>query len=350
LKKILIIQTASIGDVILSTPLLENLHSQFPGAAIDLLVKKGMEGLFIGHPFLNRIITWDKSRKFSDLFRILREVRKTKYDLAVNIQRFALTGLLTFASGSAKTIGFDKNPFSLFFTERVKHEIKPGVHEVGRNLALIQPLLSGRTVADTGRDNTGNPDDLPLSSKPRLYPVASDKVRISAYIKEAYVTISPASLWFTKQYPAEKWVELIDGLPAGLNVFMLGARTDHSFCEAIRKQSGKECVINLSGTLSFLESAALIQGAAMNYTNDSAPMHLASAVNAPVAVVFCSTVPEFGFGPLSDNQTIIQTTLALKCRPCGLHGLRECPLKHFQCAWSISSGQFPLTAKNIRKI
>ena len=315
--------------MILSTPLVESLHSQFPDASIDLLLKKGMEGLFRGHPFLNKLIIWDKSKKYSDLLRILLEVRNTKYDLAVNIQRFALTGLFTAASGAAKTIGFDKNPFSFLFTERVRHEIKQGVHEVGRNLALIRT---------------------PLSPKPRLYPSPSDEARINVYTKGAYVTISPASLWFTKQYPAEKWVELIASLPAGLNIFMLGAKTDQSLCEEIRKLSRRESVTNLSGALSFLESAALMQGATMNYTNDSAPLHLASAVNAPVAVVFCSTIPEFGFGPLSDHQTIIQTTLALECRPCGLHGLKECPLKHFQCAWSIKADQFPLNVKNIPKM
>jgi heptosyltransferase-2 len=79
--------------------------------------------------------------------------------------------------------------------------------------------------------------------------------------------------------------------------------------------------------------------ALMNYVNDSAPMHLASAVNAPVTAVYCSTVPAFGFGPLSDNSTIIEAFPEPECRPCGLHGLRQCPLGHFNCAETIKTEQ-----------
>ena len=73
----------------------------------------------------------------------------------------------------------------------------------------------------------------------------------------------------------------------------------------------------------------------MNYVNDSGPLHMASAVNAPVTAFFCSTIPKFGFGPLSENSTIIQTTEELSCRPCGLHGLKNCPKKHFKCGLGI---------------
>lgn len=340
--KILVIQTASIGDVILSTALLEDLHSLFPPDSIDLLVKKGMEGLFTGHPFLNRLIVWDKSKKFRELFRILREVRKSRYDLILNIQRFALTGLITAASGAPKKIGFDKNLFSFLFTDRVIHDFKPGMHEVIRNLSLMKPLLTGRSRADNLSGVESRCREGRFSSRPRLYPTDADVAGILSYTGKPYVTLAPASLWFTKQYPAEKWIELISGLPGGIHVFLLGSAKDITLCDAIRHGSGKENVRSLAGKLSFLQSAALMQGSLMNYTNDSAPMHLASAVNAPVAAIFCSTTPDFGFGPLSDNQTIIQTKLNLDCRPCGIHGFQQCPRKHFNCAWSIRADQFPL--------
>ena len=94
-------------------------------------------------------------------------------------------------------------------------------------------------------------------------------------------------------------------------------------------------MVNLSGLLSFLESAALMETAKMNYVNDSAPLHIASAMNAPVTTYFCSTVPSFGFGPLSDNKTIVEVKEKLDCRPCGLHGKKECPEKHFNCGFKI---------------
>ncbi len=116
----------------------------------------------------------------------------------------------------------------------------------------------------------------------------------------------------------------------------VGAPADRFLCESIKEQTRNEHVENLAGQLSFLESAALMQGALMNYVNDSAPMHIASSMNAPVAAVFCSTVPEFGFGPLSEKSFIIQTPEKLECRPCGLHGNKNCPRDHFKCAFTIS--------------
>jgi heptosyltransferase-2 len=87
----------------------------------------------------------------------------------------------------------------------------------------------------------------------------------------------------------------------------------------------------MAGRLTFLESAALMRRATMNYVNDSAPLHIASAVDAPVTAVFCSTLPAFGFGPLSPSARVVQVE-GLSCRPCGVHGRRSCPEGHFACA------------------
>src|SRR5690606_18796652 len=121
------------------------------------------------------------------------------------------------------------------------------------------------------------------------------------------VCIAPASVWFTKQLPAKKWLELIHSLEKETTVYLLGGKEDFPVCEIIRQQAAARTVSNLAGQLSFLESAALMKNAVMNYVNDSAPLHLASAVNAPVTAVFCSTVPEFGFTPLSDHSRIVET-------------------------------------------
>jgi heptosyltransferase-2 len=146
------------------------------------------------------------------------------------------------------------------------------------------------------------------------------------------------SVWPTKTLPPYKWVELIRAYRSHYpenDIYLIGAGEEFGQAEVIRNQSGNERVLNLCGKLSLLQSAALMKRATMNYVNDSAPLHMASAMNAPVTAVYCSTVPRFGFGPLSDVARIVETKLALKCRPCGLHGYRECPLVHFKCAHSI---------------
>ena len=175
--------------------------------------------------------------------------------------------------------------------------------------------------------------------RPKLYPSKHDFARVSQYKTRKFITVSPASLWFTKQYPKEKWIEFVASLDEDLTVYFLGSKKEKPLCDDIIIQAGHTNCLNLAGNLSVLESAALMRDAVMNYTNDSAPMHLASAMNAPVAAVYCSTIPEFGFGPLSENSHIIQTCRQLSCRPCGLHGFKKCPKNHFDCAYTIENKQ-----------
>ena len=151
--------------------------------------------------------------------------------------------------------------------------------------------------------------------------------------------MAPASVWFTKQLPKEKWIELIQKNQAKDNniiIFLIGGKEDIPLCDKIISSAKVTNIKNLAGKLTFLQSAALMKNAAMNYVNDSAPMHMASAMNAPVTAFYCSTVPAFGFTPLSDIKFIVETSENLDCRPCGLHGFHQCPEGHFRCATSIA--------------
>ncbi len=318
-RSFLIIQTAFIGDVILATALVEKLDHSFPGASIDFLLRKGNEDLLKDHPGIRHTLIWEKRKdKIKNLVGIIKKVRANGYDYVINVHRFASSGLMTVFSGAKYKIGFDKNPLSFLFDKKVKHKIEEGIHEVQRNQMLISSLT----------------DELP--SKPRLYPSLKDHEKVKDISSSGrYICIAPTSVWFTKQFPKEKWIELTNELDSSINVFLLGASGDQSACDIIKTYSRHTGVINLSGQLTFLESAALMKGAVMNYVNDSAPMHIASAVNAPVTAVYCSTVPAFGFGPLSDKKFVVESKEKLSCRPCGLHGFKVCPQGHFKCASTI---------------
>ncbi|MFZ4465191.1 MAG: glycosyltransferase family 9 protein, partial [Bacteroidales bacterium] len=322
-KKILIIQTASIGDVILVTPVAEALHQFDATFRIDLLIKKGYENLFEEHPYLNQVFTWEKNkRKYLNLFALIRQFRNEKYDWVINVQRFGSTGLITVLSGAKTSIGFDKNPFSTLFSIKVKHDIGLGhshVHEAERNLKLIESI-------------TGT-----VKANPRLYPSKKHFEKVSIYKTKPYICIAPASLWFTKQFPEDQWINFLQAISGDLKVYLLGSRADAALCERIIIGSGQPEILSLAGRLNLPESAALMQDAKMNYVNDSAPLHLCSAVNARMTAIYCSTVPEFGFGPLADNAVIVQTNEKLACRPCGLHGWNQCPEKHFRCASTINT-------------
>jgi heptosyltransferase-2 len=323
MKKILVIQTAFIGDVVLATSLIENLHQQFPKVKLDILVRKGNESLFQSHPFLNQVLVWDKkNNKYQNWVGLLFKIRSSQYDLVLNAQRFEATGAWTAFSKAKIKIGFDKNPFSFLFTHAVVHQFsEKGQHEIDRNHQLLSSLFVTKVAM------------------PKLYPTASDELAVSSYQQLPYLCIAPASVWFTKQFSIEKWVDLINEIPFKGPIYLIGGPGDKLLCDQILQKINRKLVVNLAGRLSFLASAALQKKAVLNYVNDSAPMHFASAVNATVVAVYCSTLPNFGFGPLSDRSFIVQTNEALACRPCGIHGKKQCPLKHFDCAKTIKMDQ-----------
>ncbi|MEQ1744518.1 MAG: glycosyltransferase family 9 protein [Saprospiraceae bacterium] len=330
--RFLIIQTAFIGDVVLATPIVEKLRRFFPEAEIDFLLRKGNERLLDNDPYIRRVWVWDKKKeKYRGLLRLILALRQERYDWAVNCHRFPASGLVTVFCGARHTIGFQKNPLSRLFRQRVPHAFgtkdRP-LHEVERNLSLIEHLTDKSF------------------EMPRLYPTKEDtaKARTFVPVDGRYVCIAPTSVWHTKQFPAHKWLELIERLPQNCAVFLLGGPDDVEACEQIAQAVKRPNIQNLAGRLSFLESAALMRDAAMNYVNDSAPMHIASAVNAPTTAVFCSTVPIFGFTPLSERRVVVETDQHLTCRPCGLHGYRACPQDHFACAETIRADLFPIPA------
>ncbi|RZK37568.1 MAG: glycosyltransferase family 9 protein [Hymenobacter sp.] len=319
----LLIQTAFIGDVILATALVEYLALHEPAAPLDMLVRRGNESLLVGNPYIRQVLIWDKkTKKYPNLLRLQQQIRQTNYSRVVTLQRFASTGFLTAFSGAPERVGFAENPFSRLFTRRVPHVIGDGTHEVQRNTSL----LLDKYVAETPR--------------PKLFPTTSDEAAAAPYAAVGeYLCLAPTSVWFTKQYPEEKWLALLAALPPELPVYLLGGPPDTAACERLTQAANRPGLVNLSGKLSLLASAALMRGAVLNYVNDSAPMHLCSAVDAPVCAIFCSTVPAFGFGPLSTFSRVVEHPGPLACRPCGLHGHARCPLGHFRCACEMETGQ-----------
>jgi len=313
-NNILVIQTAFTGDVILGTSVLETLHDTLPEANISYLVRKGNEGLLSSHPFLKETLVWDKSNgKIKNLWKMARIIRSHRYDLVINLQRFATSGLMAAYSGTKEIRGFDKNPMSFLFHKKFPHSLEDGRHEIERNFGLIQDITT-RLV------------------KPRLYPTPAHREKVKR--NKPYICLAPASVWHTKQWPAEHWAQLIRILSDEIDIVLTGGKGDAELCRQIISSSGKE-IENAAGKYNLLESAALIEHAEVTVSNDSAPVHLASALNAPVIEIYCSTVPKFGFYPLSDRMQIAETEEELICRPCGVHGKRACPLGHFRCATEI---------------
>ncbi len=320
----LIIQTAFIGDVVLATSLVEKLHARFPNAHIDVMVRKGNEQLLLNNPAIHEVLVWNKKEgKWKSLMKMVKQIRRNRYDKVINLQRFFSTGLMTILSGAKETRGYAKNPLSAGFSKKFQHIINPR-----------QPRHETVRINDLVKDFT---DEEVL--RPKLYPSVADENFVRAFVSDPFITVTPSSVWFTKQYPLEKWADLIEKIPSDIRVFILGGKDNEEEAIQLTEKVTRKNIEILAGKLSFLQSAALMKHAIMNYVNDSAPLHFASAVNAPVTAVFCSTIPGFGFTPLADSSYIVETKLNLDCRPCGLHGKRACPLGHFKCAFTIETQQ-----------
>lgn len=325
MQRFLIIQTAFLGDVILATPVISELKRLYPDAKIDVLVRKGNESLLYGNPHIHEVLVWNKKEgKYASLFGLLKKIRQTKYDEVIGIQRFFNAGLLTGLSNAPSRIGFANSSLRALLTKKVAHHFGNGMHEVARNLSLL----------------AHHPGVVNIK-RPELYPSAQDADVIAPLLTSHYYCLAPSSVWFTKQLPEEKWIELMNSLPGEASIYLLGGPDDESLCQRLAEASSHLHVQLLAGKLTLLQSALLMKHATRCYVNDSGPLHLASAVNAPVTAFFCSTLPDFGFGPLSEDAQVIEVP-NLSCRPCGMHGHQSCPEGHFACGKQIDLS----TAKN----
>ncbi len=321
MNKVLIIQTASLGDVILATATAHSVRTLYPDARISFLVKDSCADVLKDNPVIDNLIVWNKKQhKYRNLYAVLKEIRREKFDAVINFQRFFSSGFITAFSKARIRAGFSNNPMSLLFNRKVKHQLN-GLHETERNLALAKMCFP----------------DLQFS-KPVIAVSKPSDSQILSFSEQRYITIFPGSLWPTKQFPKKSWIDFLSKTPADLKVIIAGSMADRIQGDEILS-SRPHNTLNLCGKMSILESAWLMKNASMNFTNDSAPTHIASAVNAPVATIFCSTVPRFGFTPLSDKSHVIENQGKLPCRPCGIHGHRTCPEKHFNCGHKIEISQ-----------
>lgn len=326
-KKILIIQTAYIGDVILATSLIEYIKAEYPNAQVDFLLRQGNQNILENNPLITNLWIWNKKVKYKSMIENLKNIRAEKYDYVFNIQRFTNAALFTLLSGAKKKVGFHSNILSWFFNKRVQHKIPYAIgsgylHEVQRNFLLINEVL---------KCNIPPAEDL----RPKIYFTDEDTQKVSEIKpQDEYIVLAPASVWFTKQYPKEKWAELVQSLKDYI-CLCIGAPSDFDFINDIIKD--QDHALNLAGKLSLRQSALLMKDATRVFVNDSAPLHLASSVNAKTTAIFCSTVPEFGYGPLSSDSALIQLAPRLECMPCGLHGRKECPIERFKCGFDIET-------------
>jgi heptosyltransferase-2 len=328
-SKILIIQTAFLGDLILTTPFLHLTRITYPDAIIDLIVNQGSESVLENNPDINSIISLNKKNIKKNPFKFLGfafELRKKKYDLVLSPHFSYRSTLLSWITGSKTRIGYKESGFSFLHTHTVTRP-KKGPHEVDKLFSLI---LDDPSKYPIGRER-----------RPYLFIKENDPIknRLNFTNPElGYVVIAPSSLWETKRYPEEGFIGLCRSIlqRTGMNLILVGSKMDRKITKNIYqgllldRGEWSERIIDMAGETTLQELAYLISKARIIISNDSSPVHFASAFNIPTLIIYGATIPEFGYSSLSDNH-LISEILGLSCRPCGIHGGNYCPEKHFKC-------------------
>ncbi len=305
------------------------LRSHFPESHIAIVTIPAVSNLLENHPAINERIQFDKKGIDGGLTGIMNlagRLRKGMYDVAIVPHRSFRSAMVTRLAGIPRRIGFSKSSGSFLFTEIIRY--REQVHEISRNLSLLEPL-------GVFTDSLALPD---------LYPSGTDREVVAGLLQqlqhtESLVAVAPGSVWYTKRWLKERFVELVQLLSgAGFSVALIGGKGDGLLCQEIADTSGVKDVLNAAGRLTLLQSTELIRRCKVMISNDSAPMHLAVAMRTPVVAIFGATVPEFGFAPAGVHDEVMQTH-GLACRPCGIHGGNSCPIRTFDCMKNITAGQ-----------
>jgi heptosyltransferase-2 len=336
-SRILIVQTAFLGDVVLTTPLLRELHRALPKASLCLLTTATGRSVLNGLPYVDRWLVlrkrWDRDGCRSTR-GVLRELMGTRFDAAVAAHRSVRTGVILRLSGARLRVGFAGAPGAWAYNRRVPWD--PGKHAVHRYLALSGALGGDPRTADPQPRLAVEPgaaaraDRLALKHGVR----SSDKL----------LCVAPGSVWPTKRWLPEGYARVVTAARArALVPVLVGSPGERELCRRIAALAPAPV---LAGETSIPELVALLARARIVVGNDSGAAHVASAVGTPVVSVFGSTVPGMGYaayGPL----TRVVERVGLECRPCGRHGARSCPRGHFRCMTDVQAGQVVATVDEL---
>jgi heptosyltransferase II len=316
----LVIQTSFLGDMVLTTPLIAYLAERGP---VDVVSTPAAAALLANHPAVRERIVYDKrgaDTGVGGFLRMASRLRAASYDTAYLAQGSVRSGALALAARIGDRVGFATSAGRAFYTTRVAPI--DNTHHAARLLSL--------GTRDPLRSHTRD------VLRPRLYPGERERADVDRVLgsttNERLFALAPGSVWATKRWP--HYAALAATLSRDGRVVVVGAEGDRSLADEI--VAAAPTAIDATGKLSLLASAELIRRSTVLVTNDSSPLHLASAMNTPTVAVFGPTVPEFGFGPLADHADVAGLD-GLACRPCDRHGPQRCPLGHWRCMREISA-------------
>lgn len=314
-----VIQTAFIGDVVLATPLLESARISAPGETIVAVVRKGSENILGNNPNVDEVLVWDKHGRdhgAAGIVHMAKRLSRLGVRMALVPHRSFRTGLMVFFSGTPVRVGFNRGGGPLFHTVRVTY--MTGIHEVERNLMLAR---AAGWISD--------------GLRPAIYPDDDDRSVVDGILRgmNAYCVIAPGSVWETKMWPLENFIRVGTHFSRrGMPVVVSGGPYDRDLCSSLA--AGIPGALDVCGILTIRQSAELYRRSSFVLTGDTAPQHIAAAMDARVVSIFGPTIREFGFWPYTPKGVVIEEDVS--CRPCGVHGHRSCPNRTHLCMRRIT--------------
>jgi heptosyltransferase II len=314
--RLLLVQTAFLGDIVLTTPLLAAARARFPEAYLAFLGTPAGCALLTGLAGVDRFYSYDKrggESGWGGLKRKAAELAAGRFDTAISAHRSVRTAWLLREAGIARRIGFATTPLPWLYPERVSWD--PRAHEVTRNLGLLAPL-------------GGAPEGFePRLSMPALPPPGPELLGDEAGPR---VGLCPGSVWPTKRWPAAGFARVGRALRErlGATVYLIGSAEDAEVAAAVAAElPGAR---NLAGRTGLRDWVRLLGAMDLIITNDSAPTHIAGGLGVAAVTLFGPTTPAQGFAPWGGPSAVVERE-GLGCRPCGKHGARRCPEGHFHC-------------------
>jgi lipopolysaccharide heptosyltransferase II len=334
-RRILLIRLSSLGDILLTTPILRLLREHCPQAKIDFLVKAAYQDLLRAHPCINRLILFNAQQS---LWHTLRRLRQTRYDVVLDLHRTLRSRMICQGLSAPLTLAYHKRVL------RRQLLVRLGWNTLGDMTPV--PELYAAPLRRLGIDTELSAPTM------QLEPGSRDAMRqhlaqaFPAVAGRPLLALAPGARWATKRWPVERFATVAQtlGKRYRAGIVILGDNGDTGLAQALCQRLDVP-VFNASGKLSLMQTAALLQQCRLLISNDSGLMHMATALNIPVVAVFGPTVEEFGFYPFRAQARVISTRLA--CRPCSTKGSRHCPKGHHQCMLNVGTDQVLTAAQQM---
>lgn len=343
----LVIQTAFLGDLILSVPVLKRIKYLFPQDRLIVVCKKGIGDFLVKNHIADQVIEIEKSNS-ATYKQALQTLESYEVNHLFCLHRSVRSQLFSARIKARRKIGFSSFLGFWIFDDTVEHVSENP--EVLRQFRILQPLdtetqnqftrSSFEYLNEVAAD--GSMPEVPAFFS---FPKTSDEPPRSELVSKK-IAVFPGSVWATKQWTKEGFVALVQQLAnAGYQVDLMGGPPERTLCEEISGLSGVQVNV-LAGKLSIADSIEALKGYDLVISNDSASTHMASLKNRPVISIFGPTVLSMGFRPWTSQLRIVEN-LEMQCRPCGRHGHKECPLKHHLCMKLIAAPQVFVKAQEL---